>query len=100
MFELLLPTFTFGMQAFLLPARCRQIICLPPPSLYLTLPLLTPFLLQAKPSIYVTYNGDFFDFPFIQKRASVHGMDLYEQLGFRCGHVLLARPHKPHQAGS
>lgn len=41
------------------------------------------FLAQVKPAIFVTYNGDFFDFPFMEKRASVHGMDLYEQLGFK-----------------
>jgi DNA polymerase epsilon subunit 1 len=38
---------------------------------------------QAKPAIYVTYNGDFFDFPFVAKRAAAHGMDMHQQLGFR-----------------
>ena len=38
---------------------------------------------QAKPSIYVTYNGDFFDFPFVDKRCSHYGVDLHAELGFR-----------------
>lgn len=38
---------------------------------------------QAKPSIYVTYNGDFFDWPFIEARAKRHGMDMHDELGFR-----------------
>lgn len=33
--------------------------------------------------MYVTYNGDFFDFPFVQTRASKHGFDLYQELGFK-----------------
>jgi hypothetical protein len=50
---------------------------------------------QAKPSVFVTYNGDFFDFPFVAKRAAVHGLDLYEQLGFKCvscGVIALCSP--------
>lgn len=38
---------------------------------------------QARPSIYVTYNGDFFDFPFVDKRCRHHGMDLHVELGFK-----------------
>ena len=38
---------------------------------------------QAKPAIYVTYNGDFFDFPFIEKRCSHYGIDLKLELGFK-----------------
>lgn len=38
---------------------------------------------QTKPAIYVTYNGDFFDFPFVEKRAAVYGMDIHHELGFR-----------------
>jgi DNA polymerase epsilon subunit 1 len=40
---------------------------------------------QVKPGIMVTYNGDFFDFPFIEARAAVHGMDMARELGFKCG---------------
>ena len=37
---------------------------------------------QIKPAIFVTYNGDFFDWPFIEKRASVYGIDMKHTLGF------------------
>ena len=37
---------------------------------------------RVKPHIYVTYNGDFFDWPFIEKRAAIHGINLYDELGF------------------
>eukprot|EP00882_Tetradesmus_deserticola_P032385 GHRQ01036740.1.p1 GENE.GHRQ01036740.1~~GHRQ01036740.1.p1 ORF type:complete len:112 (-),score=45.55 GHRQ01036740.1:257-592(-) len=32
----------------------------------------------------VTYNGDFFDYPFIETRAAVHGLDMARELGFKC----------------
>lgn len=31
---------------------------------------------EVKPNIFVTYNGDFFDWPFIQQRALHHGMKM------------------------
>lgn len=37
---------------------------------------------QAQPSVYVTYNGDFFDWPFISDRAEKYGWTLYNELGF------------------
>lgn len=39
----------------------------------------------VKPGIYVTYNGDFFDWPFIETRASKLGMDMEQEIGFKCG---------------
>ncbi|KFK43140.1 hypothetical protein AALP_AA1G085200 [Arabis alpina] len=39
---------------------------------------------EVKPGIYVTYNGDFFDWPFIERRASHHEIKMNEELGFRC----------------
>ena len=36
-----------------------------------------------KPSIYVTYNGDYFDWPFIETRAAQHGMDMFQEIGFK-----------------
>ncbi|XP_051120943.1 DNA polymerase epsilon catalytic subunit A-like [Andrographis paniculata] len=39
---------------------------------------------DVKPGIYVTYNGDFFDWPFLERRAVYHGFDMNEELGFRC----------------
>ena len=40
------------------------------------------FLAQVKPGIYVTYNGDFFDWPFIETRANKHNMDMRQEVGF------------------
>lgn len=45
-----------------------------------------PFFLdaiQVKPSVYVTYNGDFFDWPFIETRAGKHNIDMHAEIGFR-----------------
>ncbi len=36
-----------------------------------------------RPHIYVTFNGDFFDWPFIERRAREHGISLMDQLGVR-----------------
>ncbi|KAL6048727.1 DNA polymerase epsilon catalytic subunit [Balamuthia mandrillaris] len=37
---------------------------------------------EAKPNIYVTFNGDFFDWPFLEKRAAAHGLSMYDEIGF------------------
>ena len=39
-------------------------------------------VLEVRPHIFVTYNGDFFDWPFIEARAAVHGMDMAREIGF------------------
>lgn len=38
---------------------------------------------QVKPGIFVTYNGDYFDFPFLEARAAIHGMDMAQEIGFK-----------------
>ncbi|KAL9109645.1 MAG: hypothetical protein Q9227_005682 [Pyrenula ochraceoflavens] len=38
---------------------------------------------EARPTVIATYNGDFFDWPFIEARASVLGIDMYAEIGFR-----------------
>jgi DNA polymerase epsilon subunit 1 len=38
---------------------------------------------EAKPTVIATYNGDFFDWPFVETRASVLGIDMYAEIGFR-----------------
>ena len=38
---------------------------------------------EARPNVISTYNGDFFDWPFVEARASVHGIDMYQEIGFR-----------------
>ncbi|KAI8621364.1 hypothetical protein BC830DRAFT_1094766 [Chytriomyces sp. MP71] len=37
---------------------------------------------EARPTVLVTYNGDFFDWPFVEARAKVHEMDLKKEIGF------------------
>ena len=37
---------------------------------------------RVKPGVYVTFNGDFFDWPFIQARCQKHGISMVEEIGF------------------
>lgn len=39
-------------------------------------------VLEVRPHIFVTYNGDFFDWPFIEARAKFHGLDMGKEIGF------------------
>ncbi|KAK4697394.1 DNA polymerase epsilon subunit 1, partial [Lecanoromycetidae sp. Uapishka_2] len=38
---------------------------------------------EARPTVIATYNGDFFDWPFVEARASVLGIDMYHEIGYR-----------------
>ncbi|CAF9930622.1 MAG: DNA polymerase epsilon catalytic subunit [Gomphillus americanus] len=38
---------------------------------------------ECKPTVIATYNGDFFDWPFVEARASINGVDMYQEIGFR-----------------
>ncbi|KAB8292935.1 hypothetical protein EYC80_007299 [Monilinia laxa] len=38
---------------------------------------------EARPTVIATYNGDFFDWPFVDARASVNGIDMYREIGWR-----------------
>jgi DNA polymerase elongation subunit (family B) len=38
---------------------------------------------SVKPAIYVTYNGDWFDWPFIETRAAKLGLDMKSEIGFQ-----------------
>jgi len=38
---------------------------------------------KVKPAVYVTYNGDYFDWPFIETRSAKLGMDMQQQIGFK-----------------
>ncbi|XP_047418330.1 DNA polymerase epsilon catalytic subunit A isoform X1 [Sciurus carolinensis] len=38
---------------------------------------------ETKPTIMVTYNGDFFDWPFVEARAAAHGLSMYQEIGFQ-----------------
>ncbi|KAG2004624.1 DNA polymerase epsilon catalytic subunit A, variant 2 [Coprinopsis cinerea AmutBmut pab1-1] len=37
---------------------------------------------EVKPTIMATFNGDFFDMPFIDARAKVNGLDMFLETGF------------------
>ncbi|KAG7176387.1 DNA polymerase epsilon catalytic subunit A-like [Homarus americanus] len=39
-------------------------------------------ILEVKPHIFVTYNGDFFDWPFVEARAAFHNLDMFREIGF------------------
>ena len=36
---------------------------------------------ETKPLVFVTYNGDFFDWPFIDNRMKKYGLDLEAEIG-------------------
>ncbi|EWC45573.1 DNA polymerase epsilon catalytic subunit A [Drechslerella stenobrocha 248] len=38
---------------------------------------------ESRPTVIVTYNGDFFDWPFVEARASALGIDMYHEIGFK-----------------
>lgn len=38
---------------------------------------------EARPTVIATYNGDTFDWPFVEARASVLGIDMYTEIGFK-----------------
>ena len=37
---------------------------------------------EEKPTVIATFNGDFFDWPFVAARAQVHGISMYNEIGF------------------
>jgi DNA polymerase epsilon subunit 1 len=37
---------------------------------------------ELKPHVIVTYNGDFFDWPFVDDRAKIHGLSMKREIGF------------------
>ena len=39
-------------------------------------------IITIKPHIFVTYNGDFFDWPFVEARAGFHGLSMLTEIGF------------------
>ncbi|KAL2163261.1 hypothetical protein VTH06DRAFT_5317 [Thermothelomyces fergusii] len=38
---------------------------------------------EARPTVIATYNGDFFDWSFVEARASVNGIDMYREIGWK-----------------
>lgn len=39
-------------------------------------------IMDIKPHVIVTYNGDFFDWPFVETRAAVYDIDMKQEIGF------------------
>uniref|UniRef100_A0A9J2PCR1 DNA polymerase epsilon catalytic subunit n=1 Tax=Ascaris lumbricoides TaxID=6252 RepID=A0A9J2PCR1_ASCLU len=39
-------------------------------------------IIRVRPSIFVTYNGDSFDWPFVEAGAAMHGFDMRAEIGF------------------
>ncbi|XP_023014693.2 DNA polymerase epsilon catalytic subunit 1 [Leptinotarsa decemlineata] len=39
-------------------------------------------ILEIRPHVFVTYNGDFFDWPFIEARAACYDLDMKQEIGF------------------
>lgn len=38
---------------------------------------------EARPTVIATYNGDFFDWPYVEARASFNGIDMYHEIGWK-----------------
>ncbi|KAK3385312.1 hypothetical protein B0H63DRAFT_181526 [Podospora didyma] len=38
---------------------------------------------EARPTVIATYNGDFFDWPFVEARANFNGIDMYHEIGWK-----------------
>ena len=38
---------------------------------------------EVRPNIIVTYNGDGFDWPYVDKRAAVYGINMEDEIGIR-----------------
>nr|ASF90262.1 hypothetical protein SPAR03885 [Bartheletia paradoxa] len=39
-------------------------------------------IVAAKPTVMATYNGDAFDFPYVEARANSYGISMYNEIGF------------------
>jgi hypothetical protein len=39
-------------------------------------------ILEVKPTIFVTYNGDTFDWPYVETRCKLHDIDMEKEIGF------------------
>lgn len=37
---------------------------------------------DSRPTVIATFNGDFFDWPFVENRTNFHEMDMFEEIGF------------------
>lgn len=37
---------------------------------------------DSRPTVIATFNGDFFDWPFVENRTNFHDMDMFDEIGF------------------
>lgn len=37
---------------------------------------------DVRPTVIATFNGDFFDWPFVENRSNFHGIDMFAEIGF------------------
>ncbi|KAL6947333.1 DNA polymerase epsilon catalytic subunit [Hanseniaspora vineae] len=37
---------------------------------------------DVRPTVISTFNGDFFDWPFVDNRSKIHGLNMYDEIGF------------------
>lgn len=37
---------------------------------------------DSRPTVIATFNGDFFDWPFVENRANYHDMNMFDEIGF------------------
>ena len=51
---------------------------------------------KQKPHVYVTYNGDCFDFPFVQRRMQEYRISLFALLGFKESNGEYSSPYVSH----
>jgi len=51
-------------------------------------------IMEVKPHIFATYNGDFFDWPFVEARAGHHGLNMFGEIGWSTLHegIYSSRP--------
>lgn len=51
---------------------------------------------EVKPHIFVTFNGDFFDWEFIQERARILNLSMYDEIGFSKFNDQFVSNYAPH----
>lgn len=37
---------------------------------------------DVRPTVIATFNGDFFDWPYVEDRSRIHNLDMFEEIGF------------------
>ncbi|OIR58010.1 MAG: DNA polymerase epsilon catalytic subunit A [Amphiamblys sp. WSBS2006] len=51
---------------------------------------------ESRPTIFVTFNGDFFDWPFIRRRSREHGLDLFASIGIAAKNEVYTASYASH----